>query len=129
MAKASSVRSNPRRARRHNPLSDDITSVGPSRIKSNKRKAKAGDEDGRYVDSRSSGKILRIGQDLADEEQEEADARLPNPAFAIESRLCGESEQDAGKDEEPWGDEDHETIDEVVYIKIIIAYSSFFWLS
>ncbi|MCJ1263006.1 snoRNA-binding rRNA-processing protein [Lobaria immixta] len=116
MAKSLSNRANSRKARRHNPLSDDITSAGPSRVKSNKRKAKAGDEEDRYVDSRSSRNILRIGQDLIDEEKEEIDSRTPNPLFAFESRLGRESEQDEDsedKDEEAWGDEDDEITDEV----------------
>lgn len=123
MAKSPSIHSDIRKNRRHNPLSDDITSAGPLRTKSNKRKANAGEEEDRYVDSRSSRKILRIGQDLVDEEQEEVDARAPNPAFAFESRLCGESEQDEDsqvEDEEAWGDEDNDIIDEVVCIKSIL---------
>lgn len=55
-----------------------------------------------------------------DEEQDEVDTRTPNPAFAFESRLGGEDEQDEdsqAEDEEAWGDEDNETIDEVVCIE------------
>lgn len=55
-----------------------------------------------------------------DEEQDEVDTRTPNPAFAFESRLGGEDEQDEDsqvEDEEAWGDEDNETIDEVVCIE------------
>lgn len=119
------MRSDLRKTRRHNPLSDDITSAGPLRTKSNKRKANAGEEEeDRYVDSRSSRKILRIGQDLVDEEQAEVDARAPNPAFAFESRLGGESEQDEDsqvEDEEAWGDEDNDIIDEVVCTNINIV--------
>lgn len=132
MAKSLSNRSNSRKARRHNPLSDDLTSAGPSRAKSNKRKAKAGDEEDRYVDSRSSRNILRIGQDLIDEEQEEIDSRIPNPLFAFESRLGTESEQDEDSednDEEAWGDEDGEIINEVVNIKPMLVYSPFFELN
>lgn len=120
MAKPPSIRSNSRKALLHNPLSEDIISAGPLRAKSNKRKAKAGEEEDRYVDSKSSRKILRIGQDLVDEEQEEFGARASNHAFAFESRLGGEGEQDEeseGADEEAWGDEDNGIIDEVVCIK------------
>lgn len=59
-----------------------------------------------------------------DEEQEEVDGRAPNPAFAFESRLGGESvqyEDSQGEDEEAWGDEDNEIIDEVVCIKPMLA--------
>ena len=124
MAKSISLRFDSRKGRRHNPLSDDITSTGQLRTKSNKRKATAGDGEDRYVDSRSSRKILRIGQDLVDEEQEEVDGRAPNSAFASESRLGGESvqyEDSQGEDEEAWGDEDNEIIDEVVCIQPTLA--------
>lgn len=124
MAKSTSLRFDSRKGRRHNPLSDDITSTGLLRKKSNKRKATAADGEDRYVDSRSSRKILRIGQDLVDEEQEEIDGSAPNPAFAFESRFGGESvqyEDSQGKDEEAWGDEDTEITDEVVCIKSALA--------
>ncbi|MCJ1467035.1 snoRNA-binding rRNA-processing protein [Pseudocyphellaria aurata] len=113
MAKSSLVRSGSHKTQRHNPLLDDVTSAGPLRTRSNKRK-KARDDEGQYVDSRSSRKILRIGQDLVDDEQEKFDGRTPNPVFAFESRLGGECEPDEDsqvEDEEAWGDEDEEMTD------------------
>lgn len=132
MAKSPLLRSGTQKVRRHNPLSDDVTSAGPLRTKSNKRK-KAGDEEDRYVDSRSSRKILRIGQDLVNDEQEQFDARTPNPAFAFESRHGGEGEPDeesqVDEEEEAWGDEDDEIIDGLVWIKLVRANSLLLELS
>ena len=109
-----------RSARRHAPLEEDITATGPLRHRSKKRKARPEDDGSGYVDSRSSRKILKIGQDLADEEQRELLAAAPNPAFTFESRFGGnsepeEEEEDDGRyDDEAWGDEEDEMVDEVV---------------
>ncbi|KAL8948763.1 MAG: hypothetical protein Q9222_005074 [Ikaeria aurantiellina] len=100
-----------RKARRHNPLSEDIISTGPLREKSRKRKVKPEDEDDRFVDSRSSRKILKIGQDLADEIHEETGPKAQNPAFTFESRFGDENvspREDQGDDEEAWGDEEED---------------------
>lgn len=129
MAKSSSVRSNSRKARRHNPLSEDITSVGLLRPNSKKRKGSPENEEDRYVDSRSTRKILKIGQDLVDEEQEQDRKSAPNPAFALESRLGEESEQDEDvqfNSGEEWGDEDEDEVEEAVRIQSIIALHPFF---
>ena len=106
-----------RSARRHNPLSDDIVATGPLREKSKKRKLRPEDGEDKFVDSRSSGKILKIGQDLIEEEQEEHITTAPNPAFAFESRFTQESEpEEDGRidDEEAWGDDDEGVVEEVV---------------
>ncbi len=109
-------------ARRHKPLSDDITSVGPLRTKSNKRKAKQlADENDRYVDSRSSRKILKIGQDLLEEEKKENSTSAPNRAFTIESRFGSVGELDEDADEEAeveWSDEEADEIEGEVFPKI-----------
>lgn len=119
MAKTASSYSGSRKVRRHKPLSDDISSTGPLRTKSNKRKAKPEDEEDKYVDSRSSRKILKIGQDLVDEEQEENVALEPNPAFSLKSRLGAETQgdEDAEIVDEEWGDEDDEDINTAVGLK------------
>ena len=108
-----------RSARRHAPLEEDITATGPLRHRSKKRKATPEDDGSGYVDSRSSRKILKIGQDLADEEQQESLAAAPNPAFTFESRFGGanglEEEDDDGRhDDEAWGDDEDEVLEEVV---------------
>ena len=120
MARSSSIRSRSRKAHRHNPLSEDITSVGLLRANSKKRKGRPENEEDQYVDARSTRKILKIGQDLANEEQEQDLKSAPNPAFALESRLGEENEQDEDArlhNEEEWGDEDEDEIEEVVCIK------------
>lgn len=111
-----------RNGRHHQPLSDDIISTGPLSAKS-KKKAKVEDDEDRYVDSRASRKILKIGQDLIDEEEEENKAAIPNPAFNFDSRLLIDNEIDEdnyGEDEEAWGDEDEE-VEEMVCL-ILLQY-------
>ena len=108
-----------RSARRHVPLEEDIAATGPLRHRSKKRKATSEDDGSGYVDSRSSKKILRIGQDLVDEEQREVLAAAPNSAFTFESRfgrVSGlEDEDDDGRyDDEAWGDDEDEIVEEVV---------------
>lgn len=69
------------------------------------------------MDSKSSKKILKIGQDLADEIDGERKVQPLNPAFAFESRFGEEEEalqtvQD--EDEEVWGEEEEDMVEEVV---------------
>ena len=106
-----------RSVRRHAPLEEDLTATGPLRHRSKKRKARPEDDGGGYVDSRSSRKILKIGQDLADEEQHEIGAAAPNLAFTFESRFGRPSEsegEDDRYDDEAWGDDEGEIVEEVV---------------
>jgi essential nuclear protein 1 len=81
------------------------------------------DDGNRHIDSRTSRKILKIGRDLAEEDEvEEGDRNPPNRppsaagAFTLESRFGAEEGQDhdrsGSEDEEAWGDE--EDIDEEV---------------
>ncbi|KAA6412543.1 MAG: rRNA processing [Lasallia pustulata] len=109
-----------RQSRRHNPLEDDLVATGPLRTKSNKRKAHKDLDDGeKFVDSKSSRKILKIGQELANEDSVETRAAPPNTAFKFESRFDNEqsSEEEAFQDdEEAWGDEDGEEVAEEVEI-------------
>ena len=107
-----------RSQRRHAPLEQDLTATAPLRARSKKRKARPEVEDQEYIDSRSSRKILRIGQDLVDEEHQENLASAPNPAFTFESRFGAESSSEEGaarnSDEEAWVDEADEVVEEVV---------------
>ncbi|RYO98713.1 hypothetical protein DL763_001974 [Monosporascus cannonballus] len=109
-----------RAERRHNPLEEDYLATGLLRNKAPKRKSRAGDEDsegdngGRYIDSKASKQILKIGRELA----EENDVAPPRPptgsnAFGFDSRF-GAEEDDAegGMEDEVWGDED-EVVEEV----------------
>lgn len=106
-----------RSARRHAPLEEDLTATGPLRHRSRKRKARPEDDGSGYVDSRSSKKILKIGQDLADEEQQENGASAPNTAFTFESRFgeAGEAENEEDQyDDEGWKDDEDDIVEEVV---------------
>ena len=106
-----------RSARRHAPLEEDLTATGPLRHRSKKRKARPEDDGSGYVDSRSSRKILKIGQDLADEDQQENVATAPNPAFTFESRFGGAGEpeeEDDQYDDEAWRDDEDDSVEEVV---------------
>lgn len=89
-------------------------------MKSNKRKAKAEEDEDRFVDSRSSRKILKIGQELIDEDQKENGTVAPNPAFTFESRpeVDSEPEDELPPDDESWGDED--IVEDVVWTQQLI---------
>lgn len=117
---SSSRRSVSRKERRHNPLSQDIAATGPLRSKSAKRKAKQlGEEDDKYVDSRSTLKILKIGQDLLESDKEESGVFPSNRAFSFESRFGQDDRLDfQDKDDEDWGDEEVDEIEDVVRSKI-----------
>ncbi|KAL8672333.1 MAG: hypothetical protein Q9168_003186 [Polycauliona sp. 1 TL-2023] len=108
MARTGSVSS--RKSHRHNPLSEDLVATGPLKEKSRKRKAKYEEDEQRYVDDKSSRKILKIGQDLADEVHHESRSTLPKSAFAFDSRLTNDNESPERElehdDDEAWGDDD-----------------------
>ncbi len=109
-----------RQGRRHNPLEDDYLATGPLRTKAPKRKAKGDGEDGEgdngahYIDSKSSRQILKIGRELA----EENDVAPPRPpietdAFGFDSRFGAEDDDvEDGFEDEVWGDED-EVVEEI----------------
>lgn len=108
-----------REARRHNPLEDDIVATGLLRIKPSKKKSRSSqDADESFVDSKASQNILRIGRELADEENAEVRAAMPPPtvdSFGYDSRF-DDAADEKGKtyddDEEAWGDED-EVVEEM----------------
>ena len=120
-------RSRSKSRNRHVPLEEDILKTGPLKTKSNKRKARPETEEGSYVDSKSSRKILKIGRDLEEEEQLENAATRPNPAFTFESRIdegdASEEENTRFNDEEAWGDEDDVT-EEAVRCKVSFEIAS-----
>jgi len=104
---------------RHNPLAEEISPSNPWKQKPPKKQKKSHreDEDGEgFVDSKSSRKILEMGESLAVEDererQSEAQARRPpveNPAFALDIRLEEEDVEESTiheDDDEAWGDED-----------------------
>jgi essential nuclear protein 1 len=106
MPKAMTPVSAERQARRHNPLEEDLTAIGPLKNSPGKRKSRHQDEGEQFVDSKASRKILRIGQELADEDAEENQVQKPNTAFDFESRFGGEEDEEPFEDAEAWGDEE-----------------------
>ena len=95
-----------RQERRHNPLEADILATGPLKAKSGKRKSKSEDQEEKYVDSKASRKILRIGQELADEDEESNQVQTTNPAFDFSSRFEDDEEEEPFVEGEAWGDEE-----------------------
>lgn len=119
--------------RRHVPLADDILSTGHLRTKSAKRKSRS-DEDDRdhYLDSKTSKKILQIGQDLADEDAEESRVALAaagikrSTAFDFESRFGAEEEEDGDDDADQYGEEVWGDVEEEIEEVVCILYFTFF---
>lgn len=102
--------------RRHNPLEDDLTATGLLKTKSGKRKSLHGEQEEKFVDSKASRKILRIAQELADDDEKEQGAQQgekPNPAFDFASRFGESDEEEPYEDDgEVWGDDD-EVVEEI----------------
>lgn len=121
--------SDARQGRRHNPLEDDLVATGLLRNKASKRKSRHEDEgeEEKFVDSKASKKILRIGQELAAEDSDEHAVPEKNAAFDFDSRLDEEDNSGADFDEEEaWGDED-EVVEEIeVAPEDMEAFSKFF---
>ncbi len=116
-----------RSARGRVPLADEISSIGPLKNRIKKRKSVAESEDYTYLDTKSSRKILRIAQDLADDEAKNAthDVPIKNSAFGLNSRLLDTGSDDPEDDEAPeaWEDEGSEGFQGVVSIYLISATS------
>jgi essential nuclear protein 1 len=106
---------------RHNPLSEEYA---PSQLKQkagHKRKVVQPENDN-VIDSKASRKILKIGQDLVEEVEQEDEAARPSKAFDFTSRLEDgalptEDEEEEpvvyDNDDEEWGDEEEEDVDEI----------------
>lgn len=114
-----------RQARRHNPLSEDLVASGPLRTKAKKRKATTDErQDENYVDAKSSRRILDIGRALEEEARAEHPIQAPNTAFAFESRAGDDVDlEDEGQDHEDndaWGDEDDEIVEEAVRTELCV---------
>ncbi|KAI9700692.1 MAG: snoRNA-binding rRNA-processing protein [Candelina mexicana] len=109
-----------RQGRRHNPLSDDLVANGlPKSNTGKRRKSKGEGDETKYVDSKASRKILKIGRDLAEEDQEEYLTPAPNSAFQFDSRFPEDGPDGEGQfddDDEAWGDEEEEEIIEAAEI-------------
>lgn len=105
--------------RRHNPLENDILATGLLRNKPTKSKSKSpGQADESFVDSKASKNILRIGRELAEEENAERSAVIPEPtidSFGYDGRFDdGERTEDSKTydEDEAWGDDD-EVLEEI----------------
>ncbi|KAI9687912.1 MAG: snoRNA-binding rRNA-processing protein [Bathelium mastoideum] len=112
------IHSNPRQSRHGTSLAQEYSPTQPLKQKPPKRRKTSGEEGGEdsYVDSKASRKILKIGQDLVEEEEAEKTAARPvqaNPAFAFDSRLGVEVDEEQQEryedDDDAWGDEVEET--------------------
>lgn len=116
MPKATTPTAAARQERRHNPLEDDLTATGILKSKSGKRKSRHGDEEEKFVDSKASRKILRIAQELADDDEGQQNIQQGekiSSAFDLSSRFeTSEGEDQYGDDGEVWGDED-EVVEEI----------------
>lgn len=111
----------PREAQRHNPLAEEYVPSNPWKHKAPKRQKRSRDEteEENFIDSKASRKILEIGRDLAEEEERENQARRPptaNPAFDFDTRLGEDDTEEVTADyddDEAWGDEEDEEVEEV----------------
>lgn len=105
-----------RHPRRHNPLEDDITATGILKNKPSKKRSKGdGNDEEAFVDDRASRTILRIGRELAEEENAgKAVAKPTADNFGYDSRFDIEAEEEnkVYDDDEAWG-EDDEVVEEV----------------
>lgn len=115
-----------RKERRHNPLGEEYSPTGPVNQKARRKRKQSHDEekaDDGYVDSKSSRRILDLGQDLTAEDDAERRSARPakaDSAFLFESRfpLEGADEQEQAEeigeydDDDAWGsDEEVEEIE------------------
>ena len=98
---------------RHNPLAEEYAPSGPVKQKAAKRRKVSQEDGGPTIDAKASRKILKIGQDLVEEVDQEDTASRPNPAFAVNSRVDedgGEERYEEAEDEEAWGSDDDDEV-------------------
>jgi essential nuclear protein 1 len=124
-----------REQQRHNPLAEEYAPSDPWKNKAPKRQKrdKSDKEDEqKYVDSKSSRKILDIGRELEEEDERESEAQRPkeaNPAFDFETRL-GEDDLISddvvqGEDEDAWGEEEEEVEEVEIDADDLAAWNKF----
>ena len=84
---------------RHNPLAEDYSPTAPQKPHKSPKRRKLSQADDNtaktYIDNKASSKILRIGQDLIEEDQAQQDAVKPNPAFDVKSRSRVDADTEA----------------------------------
>jgi essential nuclear protein 1 len=100
-----------RQGRRHNPLEADILGgTGILRSDKKSKKTKEEKEEDHFVNSKHSARILQLGQELADEDDDQNKAAVESrkSAFDVDSRFVDGDERDDGRfdDEEAWGEEE-----------------------
>lgn len=103
-----------RQGRRHNPLEADILG-GSGILRSEKAAKKSKDEkknEDHFVNSKQSARILQLGRELADEDDDENKpaGSSRKSAFDVDSRFAQEDDRDDNRfeDEEAWGEEEEE---------------------
>jgi essential nuclear protein 1 len=127
MPKATTPVAAARQARRHNPLEDDLTaSGGILKTKAAKRKSRHQEEGEQFVDSKASRKILKIGQELADEAAEENQVQTPNAAFNFDARFEDDEVEETYEEAEAWGDDDEEVEEIELAPDDLATFSKFF---
>ena len=111
-------------SQRHNPLAEEYAPSYPvkQKVSHKKRKSRSdGDsDDDNVIDTKAARKILRIGQELADEDETQqkrlSSGAVANPAFSFDTRFVGEVESDedgdvANGNAEAWEDENEELVE------------------
>ncbi|KAK4894489.1 snoRNA-binding rRNA-processing protein [Elasticomyces elasticus] len=126
MPKTARSNSVARQDRRHNPLSEEYAPTSLKQKSSKKRKQSQTDpttQEGGYVDSKASRRILDLGQDLTAEDDAERLSKRPAPlpnsvfdgGFAAPRDVVSDDEGGVGiggyDEEEAWGSE--EEVEEV----------------
>ncbi|KAL1861308.1 snoRNA-binding rRNA-processing protein [Diaporthe australafricana] len=102
-----------RQGRRHNPLEADILG-GSGILRSGKTTKKTKDEkdEDHFVNSKQSAKILQLGRELADEDddQNKPAGESRKSAFEVDSRFAPEDDKNENtfEDDEAWGEEEEE---------------------
>jgi essential nuclear protein 1 len=122
---------------RHNPLAEEYAPSDPWKSKPAKRQKrnKEEKEDDKFVDSKSSRKILDIGRELEEEDERENRPKRQegaNAAFDFESRM-GEDDLVADEeevahiedDDEAWGEDDEEVEEVEIDANDLAAWNKF----
>ncbi|POS82925.1 hypothetical protein EPUL_004883 [Erysiphe pulchra] len=114
MPKVLTVPSASKIPRRHNPLEADIIATSSVKVRQTKRQTKFQNEGEKFVDSKATRKILRLGQELEDEDQKERSSALKS-TFNFDVEIEDE-DKDNEEDEieyEEWGDDETEQVQDV----------------
>jgi hypothetical protein len=123
---------------RHNPLAEEYAPSDPWKQKAAKRQKRTKDDkddEQKFVDSKSSRKILDIGRELEEEDERENQARSQkganNPAFDFETRMGEDDvvEQEEvptlDDDDEAWGEDDDDVEEVEIDANDLAAWNKF----